>query len=99
MGGAGCRPDEEDVCATLLRSLPASFEGLVQAFRMSVGRFTYGDVMSRVLAEDIRQKEQGRIEEETAMLSGRGRQEWKKKTFDKRGIQCYQCGKRGHFKQ
>uniref|UniRef100_A0AAV1UE33 DUF4219 domain-containing protein n=1 Tax=Peronospora matthiolae TaxID=2874970 RepID=A0AAV1UE33_9STRA len=54
MGGAGCLPDEEDVCATLLRSLPASFEGLVQAFRMSVGKFTYGDVMSRVLAKDIR---------------------------------------------
>uniref|UniRef100_A0AAV1V0H3 CCHC-type domain-containing protein n=1 Tax=Peronospora matthiolae TaxID=2874970 RepID=A0AAV1V0H3_9STRA len=99
MGGAGCRTDEEDVYATLLRSLPASFEGLVQAFRMSVGKFTYGDVMSRVLAEDIRQKEQGRIEEETAMLAGRERQEWKKKPFDKRGIQCYQFGKRGHFKR
>uniref|UniRef100_K3WEM0 Uncharacterized protein n=1 Tax=Globisporangium ultimum (strain ATCC 200006 / CBS 805.95 / DAOM BR144) TaxID=431595 RepID=K3WEM0_GLOUD len=64
--GAGCCPDEEDICATLLRSLPASFEGLVQAFRMSVMKFTYGDVISRVLAEDICQKEAGRIEEETA---------------------------------
>lgn len=99
MGSAGCRPDEDDVCATLLRSLPSSFDGLVQAFRMSVGKFTYGDVMSRVLAEDIRQKEQGRIEEETAMLAGRSRQEIKKKVFDKRAVTCYKCGKRGHFKR
>ncbi|GAB9477250.1 reverse transcriptase, partial [Globisporangium polare] len=99
MGGAGCRPDEDDVCATLLRSLPASFEGLVQAFRMSVTKFAYGDVISRVLAEDIRQKEMGRIEEETAMLAGRGRQEGRKKVFNKKSVQCYQCGKLGHFKR
>ena len=99
MGSAGCRPDEDDLCATLLRSLPSSFDGLVQAFRMSVGKFTYGDVMSRVLAEDIRQKEQGRIEQETAMLAGRNKQVIKKNGFDKRAVTCYQCGKRGHFKR
>lgn len=99
MSSAGCRPDEDDVCATLLRSVLSSFEGLVQAFRMSVGKFSYGDVMSRVLAEDIRQREQGRIEEETAMMAMKSRQEGKRKMFDKRAITCFLCGKRGHFKR
>ena len=40
MTGSSCGPSEEDTCATLLRSLPAEYESLVQAFRMSVTKFS-----------------------------------------------------------
>jgi len=91
MGGAGCRPEEEDICATLLRSLPASFEGLVQAFRMSVMEFTYGDVIGRVLAEDIRPKEARRIEEETALLAGRGDTKEEETKTEKQDVDSMVC--------
>ena len=41
MKGADCGPSEEDMCATMLRSLPSSYESLVQAFRMSVTTFSF----------------------------------------------------------
>ena len=30
--GANCAPSQDDVCATMLRSLPSFYESLVQAF-------------------------------------------------------------------
>ncbi|KAJ8517174.1 hypothetical protein ON010_g18358 [Phytophthora cinnamomi] len=45
MRNANCGPSEEDVCATKLRSLRASYESLVQAFRMSMTTFSLADLV------------------------------------------------------
>ena len=75
MNGAECGPSEEDVCATMLRSLPASYYSLVQAFRMSVTQFTWKDLVSKLFAEEVRKKDSSRIEEATALHVGGKRQE------------------------
>uniref|UniRef100_A0AAV1VK69 Uncharacterized protein n=1 Tax=Peronospora matthiolae TaxID=2874970 RepID=A0AAV1VK69_9STRA len=80
MNGASCGPSEEDSCATLLRSLPAQYEGLVQAFRMSVTQFSFKDLVSKLIAEEVRKKDSTRIKNETAIHVGK-RQE--KKSFNK----------------
>ncbi|KAG6610908.1 Retrovirus-related Pol polyprotein from transposon TNT 1-94 [Phytophthora cinnamomi] len=69
MKNAGCEPSEEDVCATMLRSLPSSYESLVQAFRMSVSDFKLADLVSKLIAEEVRQKDSTRVEEATALLA------------------------------
>ena len=66
-----CEPSEEDTCATMLRSLPASYEGLIQAFRMTTVQFRFSDLVSKLLAEEVRQNESCRIEEATAMFEAR----------------------------
>jgi hypothetical protein len=40
---AGCPPDESDICATFLRSLPPIYESLVQAVRFSMYKVTYDE--------------------------------------------------------
>ena len=103
MNGAECGPSEEDVCATLLRSLPASYESLVQAFRMSVTEFSFKDLVSKLIAEEVRKQDSCRIEEATALHVGKGRA--KNKFSKSRGgqhkkganVQCFNCGKRGHY--
>nr|CCA21915.1 AlNc14C138G7146 [Albugo laibachii Nc14] len=67
MNGADCVLSEKDMCATMLRSLPASYESLVQAFRMSVARFSFSDLVSKIIAEAVRKKDSSRIEEATAL--------------------------------
>ena len=64
---ANCGPSEEDVCAVMLRSLPPCYESLVQAFRMSVTTFSFSDLLSNLISEEVRQKEAARIEEATAL--------------------------------
>ena len=54
MTKVGCSPSEEDVCATLLRSLPYQFDSLVQAFCMSVTRFSFSNLVSKLIAEEVR---------------------------------------------
>uniref|UniRef100_H3H9M2 Uncharacterized protein n=1 Tax=Phytophthora ramorum TaxID=164328 RepID=H3H9M2_PHYRM len=72
MKSAGCEPSDEDVCATLLRSLPASYESLVQAFRMSMTELKLTDLVGKLIAEEVRQKDSTRIEEATALLANKG---------------------------
>uniref|UniRef100_H3H953 Integrase catalytic domain-containing protein n=1 Tax=Phytophthora ramorum TaxID=164328 RepID=H3H953_PHYRM len=72
MKSAGCEPSDEDVCATLLRSLPASYESLVQAFRMSMTELKLADLVGKLIAEEVRQKDSTRIEEATALLANKG---------------------------
>ena len=71
MNGASCGPSEEDTCATLLRSLPAQYESLVQAFRISVTQFSFKDLVSKLIAEEVRKKDSTRIEDETALHVGK----------------------------
>ncbi|KAG6612000.1 RxLR effector candidate protein [Phytophthora cinnamomi] len=103
MKNAGCEPSEEDVCATMLRSLPSSYESLVQAFRMSVSDFKLADLVSKLIAEEVRQKDSTRVEEATALLAGKGngKQQQKKNTRGgrKKGFSgaCFNCGKMGHY--
>ena len=103
MNGAECGPCEEDVCATMLRSLPASYESLVQAFRMSVSRFSFKDLVSKLIAEEVRMKDSSRIEEVTALHVSKQKEKGKfvKKNSGQRkkgsSVQCFKCGKRGHY--
>ena len=103
MRGANCAPSEEDVCATMLRSLPVSYESLVQAFRMSVTQFSFSDLVSKLIAEEVRKNESSRMEEETTLHVGKRRQKrgYVKTASNqqKKGasVQCYNCGKRGHY--
>uniref|UniRef100_H3GEE3 CCHC-type domain-containing protein n=1 Tax=Phytophthora ramorum TaxID=164328 RepID=H3GEE3_PHYRM len=101
---AGCEPTEEDVCATMLRSLPSSYEALVQAFRMSVSEFKLADLVSKLIAEEVRQKDSNRIEEATALLAGKGNGKRQQKKKNARGMRkkgpfgkCFNCGKPGHY--
>ncbi|CEG46816.1 FOG: Transposon-encoded proteins with TYA, reverse transcriptase, integrase domains in various combinations [Plasmopara halstedii] len=81
MKSANCSPSEEDICATLLRSLPGSFESLVvQAFRMAVMHSSFANLVSKLIAGDVRQKESSRIGKMTRSLSTRRK-----------------CGKKGHY--
>uniref|UniRef100_A0AAV1UQM6 CCHC-type domain-containing protein n=1 Tax=Peronospora matthiolae TaxID=2874970 RepID=A0AAV1UQM6_9STRA len=67
---------------------------------MSVTQFSFKDLVSKLIAEEVRKKDDVRIEDETALLAGK-RQE--KKNYNKRsggqrrtgfGLQCFNCGKR-----
>ncbi|CAI5746374.1 unnamed protein product [Peronospora destructor] len=68
MKSANCGPSEEDVCAVMLRSLPTSYKSLVQAFRMSVTSFDFSCLVSKLIAEEVRQKEAARVEEATVTM-------------------------------
>ncbi|POM59271.1 LOW QUALITY PROTEIN: Copia protein (GagintPol protein) [Phytophthora palmivora] len=69
MRNANCGPNEEDVCATMLRSLPANYESLVQAFRMSMTTFSLADLVSKLIAES---KDSIHIEDATALIASKG---------------------------
>lgn len=103
MNGASCGPGEEDVCATLLRSLPASYESLIQAFRMSVTQFSFKDLVSKLIAEEVRKNDSAHIQDETALHAGKRqvKSKFNKKRGDQRkrgsSVQCFKCGKRGHY--
>ena len=68
---ANCVASEEYVCAVLLRSLPSIFDSLVQAFRMSVIRFSFSDVVRELIAEEVCQKEAARVEEAMDLYTGK----------------------------
>lgn len=103
MRSANCGPNEEDVCATMLRSLPESYESLVQAFRMSVTQFNFSDLVTKLIAEEVRKKESCRTENVTALHVSKHREkrQFGKKSGGQRkkgaGVQCFNCGKRGHY--
>uniref|UniRef100_A0AAV1T891 Uncharacterized protein n=1 Tax=Peronospora matthiolae TaxID=2874970 RepID=A0AAV1T891_9STRA len=56
MNGALCGPSEEDTCATLLQSLSAHYESVVQALFMNVTQFSFKDLVSNLIAEEVRKK-------------------------------------------
>ena len=102
MKSANCGPGEEDVCTVLLRSLPASYEILVQAFRMSITSFNFSDLVSKLIAEEVRQKEAARVEEATALYtSNKKPKQHPNKQQGRRAKKplgaCYNCGKTGHY--
>ena len=68
----GCGPRKVDLCAFMLRSfLPACYKCLVQAFRMFVKSFNFGDYLSNLMAEEVRQKEAVRVEKATELYTGK----------------------------
>ena len=56
MTEVGCPPSEDDVCATLLRSLPSHFESLAQALRTGVTQFSFSDLVSKLISEEVRHR-------------------------------------------
>uniref|UniRef100_A0AAV1VHH3 CCHC-type domain-containing protein n=1 Tax=Peronospora matthiolae TaxID=2874970 RepID=A0AAV1VHH3_9STRA len=102
MKRANCGPSEEGVCAVLLRSLPSSFESLVQAFCMSVASSSFSDLVSKLIAEEVRQNESSRVEDATALYAGKRKgEQYPKKQQGRRAKgpseTCYNCGKVGHY--
>ena len=102
MNNASCGPSEEDVCAVMLRSLPPSYESLVQAFRMSITSFDFSDLVSKLIAEEVRQKEAARVGEATALYTGKKKSKQQPKKQPGRRAKgpagaCYNCGKVGHY--
>uniref|UniRef100_A0AAV1VED4 CCHC-type domain-containing protein n=1 Tax=Peronospora matthiolae TaxID=2874970 RepID=A0AAV1VED4_9STRA len=102
MKRANCGPSEEDVCAVLLRSLPSSSKSLVQAFRMSVASFSFSDLVSKLIAEEVRQNEAARVEDATDLYAGKRKgKQFPKKQQGRRAKgpsgTCYNCGKVGHY--
>ena len=102
MNNASCGPSEEDVCAVMLRSLPPSYESLVQAFRMSITSFNFSDLVSKLIAEEVRQKEAARVGEATALYTGTKKSKQQPKKQPGRRAKgpagaCYNCGKVGHY--
>jgi hypothetical protein len=91
---AGCVPDEQDICATLIRSLPPAYESLVQAVRFSLYKVTYGELTMKIKSEETRLKDQGEIQEQTAMFAKK--KQFKTK-FDKSKVKCFNCGRIGHM--
>ena len=77
---ASCKPNEEDTCAVMLRCLPQYYESLVKAFCMAVTSFKLSDLVSKLIAEEVRQGESARVEDATALyMSKKGEKHWHKK--------------------
>ena len=80
MKSASCGTSEEDTCAVMQRSLPPSYERLMQSFRMAVTSFKFSDLVSKQIAEEVRQGESARVEDATALYtSKKGDKHWHKK--------------------
>uniref|UniRef100_A0AAV1T398 Uncharacterized protein n=1 Tax=Peronospora matthiolae TaxID=2874970 RepID=A0AAV1T398_9STRA len=67
MRRANCGTSEEDVCTVLLRTLSSSFLSSVQAFCMSVARFSFSDLVYNLIAKEVRQKEAAQVEDLTSL--------------------------------
>ena len=69
---------------------------------MSVSNFNFCDLGSKLIAEEVRQKDSLRVKEATALHTGKikGKQ-YPKKQLGWRAIgpsgTCYNCGKVGHY--
>ena len=86
----------------MLRSLPPSYESLVQAFRMAVTSFKFSDLVSKLIAEEVRQGDSARTESATALYTGdKGNKRRPKKQQVRRPKKptgsCFNCGKVGHY--
>ncbi len=98
MQSADCMPEEEDICATLLRSLPSQYDMLVQAVRMSMQNVAYSALVMKIKSEEIRLRDQEERQEQTAMFAKKKHYGAKKDKKDKKQVKCFGCGKMGHFK-
>ena len=98
MDSAGCRPDEDDVCMTLLRSLPSQYESLVQAIRINMVKFSFIDIAGKIASEELRQQDSESTSEQVAMQAKIKKGKTGKKPQSKANVVCYKCGKRGHYK-
>ena len=99
---ANCGPSEVEICAVMLRSLPPSYESLMQAFRMAVSSFKLSDLVSKLISEEARQSNSARIEDATALYTGKnGGKKWSKKQQGQRLKKptgaCFKYGKVGHY--
>ena len=106
--------DDEVRALILLSSLPDSWNATVTAVSSSSGnsKLKFDDVRDLVLSEEIRRRESGETSNSSALhteskgrtsernsnrdrsKSRRGKSRWGKKDFN-----CYNCGKKGHFKK
>ena len=107
--GANSAPSQDDVYATMRPSLSPSYESLIQVFRMSVTQFGFSDLVSKLIAEEVQQKELPHVEHTTALHVGRGQDKSrfpkskesngkrKNELRDRSKVQCFKRGKPGHY--
>ena len=69
-----------------------------------MAQFSFSDLVSKLISEEVRQKDSSRIEEATALHVGRrkektkfGKKGWNSQRKNDTKVQCYNCGKRGHY--
>ena len=106
--------DDEVRALILLSSLPDNWNATVTAVSSSSGnsKLKFDDVRDLVLSEEIRRRESGETSNSSALhtesrgrtsernsnrgrsKSRRGKSRWGRKDFN-----CYNCGKKGHFKK
>ncbi|CAH0516662.1 unnamed protein product [Peronospora belbahrii] len=67
-----------------LCSLPEFYDSLVQAFRMTVTRFSFNDLVSKLIAEEVRKKDSSNMEEATALHASKRQEQGK---FEKKSSQ------------
>ncbi|CAH0479553.1 unnamed protein product [Peronospora belbahrii] len=66
------------------RTLPEFYDSLAQAFRMTVTRFSFNDLVSKLIAEEVRKKDSSNMEEATALHASKRQEQGK---FEKKSSQ------------
>ena len=90
---AKCIPEESDVVACLLRSLPSEYGALVQALRLSIVVVTKDDAILIIKNESVRMTTNPGSIGAVALTSAKPKFEKKPKSK----VKCYSCGKVGHI--
>ena len=93
---AKCTPEESDVVACLLRSLPSEYDALVQALRLSIVAVTKEAATRIIKNESVRMTTNLGSTGAVALTSAAAKPRFEKKP--KAQVKCYNCGKKGHFK-
>ena len=93
---AGCAPEESDVVACLLRSLPSGYDALVQALRLSTVTVTKIIATRIIKNESVRMSTNPGSTGAVALTSAPEKPKFEKKS--KAQMTCYNCGKKGHLK-
>ena len=106
--------DDEVRALILLSSLPNSWNATVTAVNSSSGnsKLKFDDVQDLVLSEEIRRRELGETSNSSALHTesrgrtsernsnrGRSKSRQGKSRWGKKDFNCYNCGKKGHFKK
>jgi acyl-activating enzyme 14 len=105
--------DDEICALILLASLPSSWEGMRTAVRNSAGKFKlkYDDIRDLILAEEVRRKDSGENSGSALNINTQGRRQdrglskdrsksryrSKSKFGPRKQVECWNCGKLGHY--
>ena len=102
----GSPMEEEDLIATLLNSLPSSYDNLIVSLESRADQIDLDFIHARLLQEELRRDKRGEEDEtlfisktetkkEEANLTKGGKKLLSKEELSK--VTCYYCNKKGHF--